>query len=484
MSKGIRVGIIGAGAAGLSAAYELTKGGARVDVYEASGAVGGLARTFELWGQKVDLGPHRFFSTDRRVNQLWLEVVGRDYAMVDRLTRVFYRNKFFHYPLRPLDALSNLGPIEAARCTASYAREKVFPSNGAPADSFEGWVVNRFGRRLFEIFFKTYSEKLWGIPCDQLDSDFAAQRIKKLSLYEAIKNAFSFGGGNTHKTLVDRFAYPFEGTGYVYDRMAAAVRDGGGRVLLNQPVAGVQVENGYATGIALRDGTVEGYDHVISTMPLTSMVKSLSGAPQAVHDAADALRFRNTTLVYLNVDGTELFPDNWLYIHSPELAFGRVTNFRNWVPTLHRGASSSILALEYWSYDHDPLWHEADGSLIARASDEIRKTGLIGDARILGGHAEKIRRCYPVSARGYRERLDTVVRYLGGIRNLTPIGRYGSFKYNNQDHSLLMGLMAAENILAGVGNDLWSVNTDYEVYQEAAVITETGLADDPSQAAA
>lgn len=206
----------------MTAAYSLAKKGCYVDVYEASPSVGGLAKTIELWNQKVDLGPHRFFSSDTRVNSLWLEVVGQDYDMVDRLTRIYYKRKFYYYPLKPFDALSNLGVLEAANCIASYAKQRLFPK---PQDgSFEDWVTDRFGRRLFEIFFKTYSEKLWGISCKELDADFAAQRIKKLSLSEAIKNAFAGGKNNTHKTLVDQFAYPFGGTGMVYERMAAFVQ--------------------------------------------------------------------------------------------------------------------------------------------------------------------------------------------------------------------------------------------------------------------
>src|SRR5512140_87394 len=261
----MKVAVIGAGPAGMTAGYELSKAGASVDVYEAAPQVGGMARTFELWGQKVDFGPHRFFSSDGRVNRLWLEVVGREYAMVNRLTRIYYRRRFFHYPLKAFNALGNLGPFEAARCLASYAREKISPTR--LDGSFESWVVSRFGRRLFEIFFKTYTEKLWGIRTSELDADFAAQRIKKLSLYEAIKNALLGGRGNKHKTLVEQFAYPLGGTGSVYARMADAVQRSGGRVHLSAPVRRVLVEGGRATGIELETGERLAYEHVVSSMP-------------------------------------------------------------------------------------------------------------------------------------------------------------------------------------------------------------------------
>lgn len=468
----MRVAVIGAGPAGMTAAYALTKAGVEVDLFEASPRVGGMARTLSLWGQKVDLGPHRFFSSDRRVNELWLEVVGPDYAMVRRLTRIYYRGRFFDYPLRAGNALLNLGPWEASRCVASYARERL--RGRRDEGTFESWVVGRFGRRLFEIFFQAYSEKLWGIPCSELDADFAAQRIKKLSLYEAVKNALFHGRGNEHATLVDTFAYPNEGTGMVYERMAAFVR-GRGRIHLETPVEQVVTEQGRVTGLVLRGGERKAFDHVISSMPLTLLVQRLEEAPPEVKAAVSSLTFRNTILVYLKVEGSALFPDNWIYIHSSDLRAGRVTNFRNWGPGLNQGEPASILAVEYWCNFEDELWTWPEERLVALARDEIRRTGLVGDAAISEGHVERIPRCYPVYARGYRARLEKVEDYLRTVSGLSVIGRYGAFKYNNQDHGILMGLLAAENLVASAGHDLWGVNTDYESYQEACVITETGL---------
>jgi protoporphyrinogen oxidase len=479
----MRVGVIGAGPAGLAAAYQLSKGGADVEVFEAGPAVGGLSRTIELWGQKVDLGPHRFFSQDRRVNALWLEVVGGDYRMVERLTRIYYRNRFFHYPLKPANALWNMGPACAAGCIASYLREQLRPScRGQDNQTFESWVVGRFGRRLFEMFFKSYSEKLWGIPCDALDADFAAQRIKKFSLGEAVKAAL--GIGNTkHKTLVDQFAYPTGGTGMVYERMAQGIEQRGGWVHLRSPVRRIVHEGRQVRGLELDDGWFAPFNHVISTMPLTLLVRGLGDLPEHVRSAVDALRFRNTILVYLHVEAADLFRDQWLYVHSPELGMGRVTNFRNWVPDLYDDSPNTILALEYWCYDEDALWSQDDEFLVKRATEEMQATGLLGAAPVVAGHVERIRRCYPVYERGYRRHLDPVIAHLRGYANLQVIGRYGAFKYNNQDHSILMGLLAAENLLEGRGHDLWSVNTDTE-YQEAAVITRTGLEGVPAAAAA
>ncbi|HEY4308837.1 MAG TPA: FAD-dependent oxidoreductase [Pirellulales bacterium] len=472
----MRVAVIGAGPAGITAAMRLAQGGAQVAVYEAGDLIGGLARSFDLWGQRVDLGPHRFFSMDARVNRLWLDVVGRDYRMVDRLTRIHYRGRFFHYPLRPVNALTNMGVVNAGQCLISYLRERIAPTCDPERDrSFESWVVNRFGRRLFNMFFKSYSEKLWGISCQQLDADFAAQRIKKFSLGEAIKSALLPRKQSAHHTLVDRFAYPTAGTGSVYERMAERVRSLGGEIHLGSPVRRVVHEDRHVRGVEQVDGRLDTCDHVISTMPLTLLVRGLGDIPDDVRTSIESLKFRNTVLVYLHVDAVDLFPDQWVYIHSDNLKMGRLTNFRNWVPELYGEHNTTILAAEYWCYEQDALWTQPDEKIIADAEAELRTTGLMADAKVLAGHVVRIPRCYPVYARGYREHVERVVSYLQTFSGITPIGRYGSFKYNSQDHSILMGVLAAENLLENRRHDLWAVNTDYASYQEDALITETGL---------
>ena len=467
------IAIIGAGPAGLTAAYQIAKRTAQVELFEASPGVGGLARSIPLWGQTVDIGPHRFFSSDTRVNSLWLEVVGQDYEMVDRLTRIYYKKRFFHYPLKPFDALFNLGIVEAAHCVLSFLGEKIRPT---PQDgSFESWVCGRFGRRLFEIFFKTYSEKLWGISCRDLDADFAAQRIKKLSLWEAIKNGLLSGRGNQHKTLVDQFAYPRDGSGMVYDRMADFVRAQGGQIHLRTPIEKVLVEDGRACGLQLRDGSERRFSHIISSMPLTQMVARLPDLPAPIAEANSKLTFRNTIIVYLRVEHPNLFPDNWLYVHSNDLQMGRITNFRNWVPSLYGDSQDSILAIEYWCYGQDEFWNRDDEDLIELARRETIATGLTRGAAIPEGKVHRIPRCYPVYGRGYKQHLLPIQEYLSGIRDLHVIGRYGAFKYNNQDHSILMGMLAAENVLDQTRHDLWGINTDYENYQESSIITRSGL---------
>lgn len=468
----MRVGVIGAGPAGLTAAFALSRSGIDVEVFEAGSRVGGMARSLDLWGHRVDLGPHRFFSRDARVNRTWLDILGPNYRMIERQTRILYRNQLFDYPLRPGNALARMGLTEASLCVLSYARARLTAST-TPAQTFEDWVVSRFGRRLYGMFFKTYSEKLWGIPCHELSADFAAQRIKKFSLGQALTAMTGFAR-TRHRTLADAFAYPLAGNGDVYERMASRLVATGGKLSLGRRVAGVEVTTGRATGIRLEDGGTVRCDHVVSTMPLNLLVQGLEAAPPAVKAAAAQLKFRNTILVYLLVKREDLFSDQWLYVHSPQLRMGRVTNFRNWAPELHGGLSSSVLALEYWCNDEEELWHETEDELVRRGTDEIVATGLVQRADVLEGKIVRVPRCYPVYTRNYADTLTPIVTFLKTIPNLWPLGRYGSFKYNNQDHSILMGLLAAENIANDAQHDLWALNSDDE-YQEGSAITESGL---------
>lgn len=476
------VAIIGAGPAGITAAYQLSKSAdVLVDLYEASDSVGGLSKTFALWDCKVDIGPHGFSANDRKVNELWLEVLGKDYIMLPRLTRIFYKNRFFFYPLKPFNALKNLGVFTAVACVLSYIKEQLFPKKDT--GTFEDWVRKRFGNKLYRIFFKTYTEKLWGIACSDLDSDFASQRIKKLSLFAAIMNALLAGRGNKHKSLRDKLAYPKEGTGIVYIRMAEHISKNGGNIFLKSPVKHIHIADGKAQALTLNTGERKYYDIIISSMPLTLLTLGSEGIPQTIKELASKLQFRNTTIVYLKVLATNLFPDNWLYVHTKHLKFGRITNFRNWSPELHQNKPYTILALEYWSYDSDILWQSSDAELIDLAKQELNSTALLelkdgqGKAQITDGFVYRIHRSYPVYKRGYKDILSPIEQYFSTIPNLYCIGRYGSFKYNNQDHSILMGLLAAENILENKAHNLWQINTDYDNYDEGfkgpTLITES-----------
>lgn len=469
----MKIAIIGAGPAGMTAAYVLAKNNIKVDIYEASNQIGGLCCSFDLWNQRVDLGPHRFFSSDKKVNELWLDVVGNDYEMVDRLTRIYYKKKFFNYPIKIGNVVSNLGVLESAACVFSFWKEQVF---GKKADSsFEEWVKGRFGNRLYTMFFKTYTEKLWGIKCTELDADFAAQRIKKLSMYETIKNALLSGKGNTHKTLVDQFAYPIGGTGAVYEKMADYVAKNGSSIYMESPVYRIVTDNGNVTGIELIDGRYKAYDHVITSMPYTSMVRRLPEVPESIIQKTKLLTYRNTVIVYVKVDSTSVFEDNWLYVHSTDLHMGRITNFRNWIPSLHGSEKKSILALEYWCNTDDDMWSWDDQTFVKLAKEELVKTGLVKPSLIEDGFVYRINKSYPVYSRGYKAILAPIEEYVASIKGLHAIGRYGAFKYNNQDHSILMGMMAAENILGKANHKLDEINSDYETYQESYIVTKTGL---------
>lgn len=464
--------IIGAGPAGLTAAYQLTRRFANVLVLEAGSRVGGFSQSIDIWGQRVDLGPHRFFSDDLRINQLWLEIAGSEYGIVDRLTRIYYRGRLFHYPLRAGNALAKLGIAEASRCLASYAWGRLNPP--LEDGSFESWVQRRFGRRLYEIFFKAYTEKLWGVPCTELDADFAAQRIKRFSLGEAVRSAL-LPSRKVHKTLVDQFAYPVGGTGRIYEKMAASVQANGGILRLNTPVRAVLTEGHTVVGVELENGEHIATGQVISSMPLTVLAERLPEAPPEVVASARKLAFRNTVLVYVRVPNPNLFPDQWLYVNSPELRIGRITNFRNWHPSLTQGQPDTILCLEMWCNTPDPEWDWTDEQWSQVALADLARTGLCGAHTPTHTHVVRLARTYPLYSKGYRDTLAPMVQYVQQVQGLQAIGRYGSFKYNNQDHSLLMGMLAAENVLdTSVRHNLWDINTDF-AYQERATITRAGL---------
>lgn len=467
-----KVLIIGAGVAGLSAGRVLSQNGYKVAIYEADSSVGGMSKSLKMFDQIVDIGPHRFFSKDKRLNDFWNAHTYGESEKVSRLTRIFYNNKFFYYPLRGFDALFKLGIIESTLCVLSFTKAKIKPFGG---DSFESWVANAFGYRLYSIFFKSYTQKLWGIECKDLDSDFARQRIKGLNLYEAIKSAFVGDKSKKHKTLVDEFSYPKKGCGVVYENMAKEILANGGEILCDIEVNGIITQDKKAIGIRTSGGEIYG-DIVISTAPFRDMVLSLDELDSAIKDLAQNLKFRNTILVYVEVDcaknaesSAKLFADNWIYVHSKNISTGRITNFANWTQDLRCGRSESILCLEYWANDDENLWNLSSDEIINIAKKDLLDSALVAhSSQIKRAYALKIHKSYPVYERGYKQNLSKIYNALDDFKDLHFIGRNGAFKYNNQDHSLLMGLLCADKILGRASPNLWEINTDYD-YQEGKV---------------
>jgi protoporphyrinogen oxidase/putative flippase GtrA len=461
--------VLGGGPAGLAAAYTLCKQGHSVVVVERDSTVGGLAKSFEYEGFILDYGPHRFFTKLRPVLQFWNEVLGDEQVTVNRLTRIYYGNRYFSYPLKAFEALLTLGFTESARIVASYLTAQLFP-NRSPKN-FAEWVSGRFGRRLFEIFFEGYTEKLWGIPCSEISADWAAQRIKGLSLLSAVRSAL-LGNNGKVKSLVDQFQFPRLGSGQLYDRAADYLTSHGQTVLLDTEVLRIHHQNNQAQALTLKD-RLTGEERivecsgVISSIPLTHLVEQLTpAAPEPVKQMAKSLRFRNTVLVYVMVDSGRLFPDNWLYINDPSVQLGRVTNFANWSADMLPNREQTPLCCEYWC-QFEGLWKMDDDALVAMAERDLRKIGLLNDEAVNGGFVIRLPRTYPIYAGNYKEALATIQNHLQGINNLQAVGRYGAFKYNNQDHSLLMGIMAAENVTTPGKHDLWTVNSDDDYQEEA-----------------
>jgi protoporphyrinogen oxidase len=460
--------VLGAGPAGLAAADALAARGLPVEVCEQERQVGGLSRTVEFRGNLLDLGGHRFFTKFTEIEALWREVLGADLLERSRLSRILYRGKLYAYPLRAADALPKLGVFESARCALSYAAARL---PGRPrSTTVEDWVSRRFGRRLFEIFFRTYTEKVWGLPCSEIGAAWASQRIRELSLGRAILDALTgrLRRGEV-RSLIERFHYPRRGPGMLYERLAGRIGQRGGRVSLGLKVTGLRHEGRRIRAAAGVDEAGRAWErqgtHFVSSIPLPQLVLSLSPAvPAEVRAAAQALTFRHLLTVNLVVDRADLFQDQWIYVHEPGLRVGRIQNFGNWSPEMVAVPGTSVLALEYFTSTGEDLWTADDGALLSMASSEAERSGLLGGARVVEGTVMRVPRAYPVYRIGYEGHLAIVEAYLRQFRNLQLVGRAGLFKYNNADHSILTGLLAAENI-AGADHDLWAVNTDTEYHE-------------------
>jgi protoporphyrinogen oxidase len=459
--------IIGAGPAGLTAAYELTRLGLRPLVLEQSAAVGGLARTESYHGCLFDLGGHRFFTKAPEVAKLWHELLGEDFLTRPRLSRIYYRRKFFYYPLRPMNALRGLGLWQGLRIVLSYLRWQLLPYGHE--DSFEHWVTNRFGRRLFLTFFKTYTEKIWGIPCSELKAEWAAQRIKDLSLRTLLRSMYLKPRGAI-RTLIEEFQYPRLGPGMMWRAMTAQIAGRGGEVRLNTEVVRIHRVGARIEGVVVANGNdsqvIRG-GAFVSSMPLAELVSKLDPPPPPpVVAAAARLRYRDFLTVCLILNRRHLFPDNWIYVHDPGVRVGRIQNFKNWSPDMVSDPDKSTLGLEYFCSHEDDLWRLADGDLVELATREVEQIGLASAAEVEDGCVFRALNAYPVYDGDYRIALATLRSFIDGLENLQTIGRNGLHRYNNQDHAMLTGMLAVRNLALGERHDLWSVNVDDDYHEE------------------
>ncbi|HEX2073437.1 MAG TPA: NAD(P)/FAD-dependent oxidoreductase [Geodermatophilus sp.] len=466
--------VVGAGPAGLTAAHELTVRGLPVTVLEADDVVGGISRTVEREGWRFDIGGHRFFTKVPAVERWWHQMLGEDeFLSRPRLSRIHYAGRLFDYPLRPVNALTGLGVVEAVRCLASYVATRIRP----PRDQshFEGWVSARFGRRLYEIFFKTYTEKVWGIPATEIQADWAAQRIKNLDLGRAVLHALLPRSGRTDiTTLIDRFQYPRTGPGLMWERTLEKVLAAGADVRLGTRCVTVHRDAWGATAVTARTG--EGpaahsermpADHVVSSMPLPDLVLAMDPpAPVPVREAAAGLSHRDFLTVALVVPEEAGFPDNWIYIHSPQVRVGRIQNFGSWSPFLVKDGRT-CLGLEYFVDEGDELWSADDADLVALATEELVELGLVRPEQVERGFVVRMPKAYPVYDDGYDERVEVIRDWLAeAVPNVHPVGRNGMHKYNNQDHSMVTAMLTVENIAEGADHDVWEVNVEEDYHEE------------------
>lgn len=473
-NRALHVVVAGGGPAGLTAAAELVENGCRVDVMEKDpDYVGGIARTVHYKGYRFDIGGHRFFSKSQEITDWWKRRLPDDFIRVRRLSRIFYNGKFFDYPLKAMNAFWNLGPLNSFLCALSYAKVRVFPIR--PERSFQDWVTNRFGKRLFSIFFKTYTEKVWGMPCDQISADWAAQRIKGLSLLSAVWHALvpqkgRGKNGKVVKTLIDEFEYPRLGPGMMWEKTREDIRQAGSDVHHGLEVMRIEREGHRAKAMVTRDlqGSEKRWeaDAFMVSMPLQETVRKMDPPlPDEVQEAAGRLKYRDFLTVALMVRRSGLFPDNWIYVHDPGVKLGRIQNFNNWSAEMIPEEGVTCLGLEYFCFEGDGLWTMADENLIALGKMEIDQLGLVNADEIFDGAVVRMPKAYPVYDDDYQGAVEIIRKALSGFENLEVAGRNGMHKYNNQDHSMMTALLAARNLM-GADYNVWNVNTDAEYHEE------------------
>ncbi|MBW1812808.1 MAG: NAD(P)/FAD-dependent oxidoreductase [Deltaproteobacteria bacterium] len=458
--------IIGAGPSGLAAANELVRQGIQSIVLEKSNTVGGISRTEVYMGYGFDIGGHRFYTRIQQIQQTWQEMLPDEFAKVFRLSRIYFNGRFFNYPLDLLNAFLNIGLMESFLILLSYmkARIRPFPEE----KNFEQWVANNFGYRLHKTFFQSYTEKVWGIPCSEIQADWAVQRIRKLSLMTALSNAL-FGRQDT-RTLVDEFWYPVKGSGMMWERFREVIETGGGEIMLNTEAVSLKCGDGIIESIegVSNDSHFEiPVEHVISSMPLPELIGMMKpDAPNHVREASAKLAYRAFIMVGLIVNKRDVFPDQWIYVHSPRVKVGRLQNFKNWSASMVPDPETTSVGMEYFCSEGDELWKMPDADLLDLASKELEELGLAKARDIKDGIVIRQPKAYPIYDYGYDDQLRAIRPYLEGIDNLQTIGRNGIHRYNNMDHSVLMGILAARNV-SGENHDLWNINEEKEYLEQS-----------------
>ncbi len=461
--------IMGAGPAGLTAAWELVRAGRDVVVWEADPSyVGGISRTVQAQGFRFDIGGHRFFSKSEEVNEVWRQIMPDDFIDCPRLSRIYYKGKFFNYPLEAMNAFLNLGPLETINILLSYVQARLKPIK--PELSFAQWVTNRFGKRLFEIFFKSYTEKVWGISCDEISADWAAQRIKGLSLREAVISAFQGKkAAPTAKTLIRNFFYPRLGPGQMWETAAHKILDKGGGIFLDRRVQTIHWDETGVTHITGTNGAGEFFQqegsYFLSSIPLKELMLSLDPPPpKEVQNAAKALRYRDFLTVCLIVNRAKVFPDTWIYIHDPSVKVGRVQNYKNWSAAMVPDPEMTSLGMEYFCFEGDNLWNATDYDLAQLAIREAVQIGLVQASEVKDAFVVRMAKAYPIYDQHYQDHLKIIKEWVCQFANLQPVGRNGMHHYNNQDHSMMTAMLAVRNIQGG-NYDCWKVNTEAEYHE-------------------
>ena len=463
--------VIGAGPAGLTAAYVLGRRGVTATVLEATDEIGGISRTVERDGWRFDIGGHRFFTKVKPVEELWHEILDEgDFILTPRMSRIYYDGKYFDYPLKAFNALRNLGLIEAFLCVLSYLWVRVRPPKNQ--DKFEGWVASRFGWRLYRTFFKTYTEKVWGIPAEEMPADWAAQRIKNLSLFKAVMNAVLPKRNQKEiASLIEEFEYPKYGPGMMWERCTEKVRAQGSTVHMETKVERIRHADGRATAVEA-GGQAFPCDNVISSMPFTHLLKAMDPpVPNEVLAAADDIQYRDFLTVALVVPEEAGFPDNWIYIHAPEVQVGRIQNFGSWSKYLVKDGRT-CLGLEYFVFEGDELWTSSDEDLIAQGTRELMTLGLIEAGQVEAGYVVRQPKAYPTYDETYADNVDVLRTWIQeNTPNVFPVGRNGMHKYNNQDHSMYTAMLTVENLF-GADHDIWAVNVEEEYHEEGEAVEE------------